>query len=107
VACTLDLVGDRWTFILFRDMLSGKSRYGEFQSSDEGIPSNLLAERLRRLEEAGIIERKLYQSNPPRYSYHLTPKGLELGPVLGTLAKWGLRHFRDVKASEKLMKYLR
>ena len=107
VACTLDLVGDRWTFLLFRDLLSGKSRYGEFQSSDEGIPSNLLAERLRRLEAGGIIERKLYQSNPPRYSYHLTPKGLELAPVLGLLAKWGLRHFRDVKAGEKLMKYLR
>jgi len=107
VACTLDLVGDRWTFLLLRDLLSGKSRFGEFLSSAEGIPSNLLTERLRRLEAAGIIERKLYQSNPPRYSYHLTPDGLELAPVLAILAKWGLRHFRDVKASEKLLKYLR
>jgi DNA-binding HxlR family transcriptional regulator len=107
VACTLDLVGDRWTFLLIRDLLSEKCRYGDFLSSAEGIPSNLLAERLRRLEAAGIIERTLYQSNPPRHSYHLTPAGLELAPALGVLAKWGLRHFRDVKASEKLMKFLR
>src|ERR1051326_8575528 len=78
VACTLDLVGDRWTLLLIRDLLSEKSRYGEFLSSSEGIPSNLLAERLRRLESAGIIERKPYQSNPPRHSYHLTSVGLEL-----------------------------
>lgn len=107
VACTLDLVGDRWTFLLIRDLLADKSRYGELLASGEGIPSNLLAERLRRLEAAGIIERKLYQSNPPRYSYHLTPDGLELAPALGVLAKWGLRHFRNTKASEKLVKYLR
>ena len=107
LASTLDLLGDRWTFLLIRDLLSEKKRYGEFLSSKEGISSNVLTERLRRLERAGIIERKLYQSNPPRYSYHLTPKGMELAPVLGILAKWGLRHFRDVKAGEKLMKYLR
>jgi len=107
VACTLDLVGDRWTFLLIRDLLAEKSRYGEFLASAEGIPSNLLAERLRRLEATGIIERKRYQSNPPRYSYHLTPDGLELAPALGILAKWGLRHFRDTQASEKLVQFLR
>jgi DNA-binding HxlR family transcriptional regulator len=107
VACTLDLVGDRWTFLLIRDLLSGKTRYGEFLSSTEGIPSNLLAERLRRLEAVGIVERKPYQSNPPRHSYLLTPIGWELAPALVVLAKWGLRHVSHVKADEKLMKYLR
>jgi DNA-binding HxlR family transcriptional regulator len=106
VACALDVVGDRWTFLLIRDLFSGKSRYGEFLSSGEGIPSNLLSERLRRLESEGILERKLYQSNPPRYSYHLTPEGSELGPALLVLAKWGLQHFRDTKMDPKLAKYL-
>jgi len=106
LACTLDLVGDRWSFLLIRDLLAEKSRYGDFISSPEGIPSNLLAERLRRLEAAGIIERRLYQQNPRRYSYHLTPAGLELAPAVGVLAKWGLRHFPNVKAGEKLVKYL-
>jgi len=106
VACTLDLVGDRWTFLIIRDLFAGKSRYGELLAAPEGIPSNLLAERLKRLETLKIIERKRYQSNPPRYSYHLTAKGEELLPALGVLAKWGLRHFRDVKAAPALEKYL-
>ncbi len=92
--------------MIIRDLLAGKCRYGEILAAPEGIPSNLLAERLRRLEAGGVIESKLYQSNPPRYSYHLTPSGMELGPALRVFAKWGLRHFSDVKASDTLMKYL-
>lgn len=106
VACALDLVGDRWTFLIIRDLLAEKCRYGEILASPEGMPSNLLVERLRRLEAAGIIERKQYQSNPPRYSYHLTAAGMELTPALGVIAKWGLRHLRDVKAGAQLQKFL-
>lgn len=106
VACTLDLVGDRWTFLIIRDLMAGKSRYGEFLGSAEGIPSNLLAERLRRLEAAGIVARRPYQTNPPRFSYHLTADGLELAPGVGVLAQWGLRHVHDTKAHAMLAKYL-
>lgn len=95
VACSLDLLGDRWTLLVIRDLLWGKTRYGEFLTSPEAIPTNILAERLTRLEAAGIIQRKPYQQNPPRHAYTLTPKGAELKAVLATLATWGRRHLPD------------
>src|SRR5882724_501375 len=78
VANTLDLVGDRWTLLLIRDLLSGKRRYGEFADSAERIPTNILAGRLRRLQAAGIISSTPYQQNPTRHAYALTAKGEEL-----------------------------
>jgi DNA-binding HxlR family transcriptional regulator len=103
VACTLDLIGDRWTLLLIRDLFTGKSRYGEFLESSEGIPTNVLADRLKRLESAGIIASEPYQENPPRYAYALTPKGAELKPVLGAVAQWGVRHIPKVKAHPSLV----
>ena len=73
-------------------MLLGKRRYGEFQSSPEAIPTNILAERLKRLEAAGIVKKEFYQDNPPRAEYFLTTKGADLGPILQTIAEWGMRH---------------
>lgn len=107
VACALDVVGDRWTFLLIRDLVAGKSRYGELLTSGEGIPTNLLAERLKRLEAAGIIERKLYQTNPARYSYHLTADGMELAPALIIFAKWGRKRFPDATIHPKLAQFVR
>src|SRR3954470_815264 len=78
VACTLDLVGDRWTLLVVRDLLLGKTRFGDFLQSSEGIPTNILTERLKRLEEAGLITTSQYSEHPPRYEYHLTPEGREL-----------------------------
>lgn len=92
VASALELLGDRWTLVVVRDLVLGKSRYGEFLDSPEGIPTNILAERLKRLEALGIVTREPYQDNPPRYSYRLTEMGEELKPVLATLRKWGLKH---------------
>ena len=92
VACTLDVVGDRWSLLIVRDLLAGKHRYGEFLASAEGIPTNILAERLRRLEREGLIERVAYSSRPPRFEYQLTDAGRELGKPLLELARWGLRH---------------
>jgi DNA-binding HxlR family transcriptional regulator len=106
VACTLDLLGDRWTLLVIRDLVTGKSRYGEFLESPEGIPTNILAERLKRLESAGIITRSTYQKNPPRYSYLLTPKGEELKSVLGAVAHWGTRHIANVQAHPIFASYL-
>jgi DNA-binding HxlR family transcriptional regulator len=93
VACTLDIVGDRWTLLIIRDLLGGKTRYTEFLASDEKIPSNILADRLKRLEREGLIESSLYSEHPPRYDYHLTAEGRELGRAVDALATWGLRHF--------------
>lgn len=105
VACTLDLLGDRWTLLIIRDLLTGKTRYGEFLTSAEGITTNILAERLERLEAAGVISSAAYQSNPPRYAYTLTRKGEELKSVLGAVAQWGVRHVPNAKPHALLAAY--
>ena len=92
VACTLDLVGDKWSLLVIRDLLHGKRTYGDILQSPEGIPTNILADRLQRLEAAGIIESSPYQERPVRYAYTLTPKGRDLGDVLGALVRWGRKH---------------
>lgn len=92
VASTLELIGDRWTLVVVRDLFLGKTRFGQFQESPEGIPTNILSDRLRRLEDLGILCKELYQERPPRYEYLLTPKGRELQPVLRALRVWGLKH---------------
>ena len=105
VACALDLIGDRWTMVVIRDLFFGKKRYADFQSSAEAIPTNILAERLKRLEKAGLISRTPYQTNPPRYEYALTESGRELSPVLRSLAEWGVRFSPDpVEAAARVRK---
>ena len=92
VASTLDLVGDKWSLLVIRDLLHGKRTYGEIIESPEGIPTNILADRLARLEQAGIIESAAYQERPVRYAYSLTPKGRDLGDVVLALVRWGKKH---------------
>lgn len=93
IANTLDLIGDKWTLLIVRDLLFfGKRQYREFTASPEGIPSNILADRLKRMEAAGLIRKAPYQSNPVRYAYALTPKGADLKEVLVALIGWGNRH---------------
>ena len=92
VSCVLDLLGDKWTLLLVRDLLLGKSTYTEFQQSPEGIPTNILAERLKRLQMAEIIEKLPYQERPLRYRYQLTEKGRDLYPVLSAMIDWGNRY---------------
>ena len=89
IACTLDLVGDKWSLLVIRDLLHGKRTFGELVDSPEGIPTNILADRLARLEEAGIITSAAYQERPVRYAYSLSEKGTALGEVLGALVRWG------------------
>lgn len=92
IATTLDLVGDKWTLVIVRDMVTGKTRYGDFRASPEGIPTNILADRLRRLTDAGLVMKEAYQSNPVRHEYHLTDKGFDLLPVLQEMSRWANRH---------------
>ena len=92
VACSLDLFGDKWTLLVVRDLLLGKTTYSEFQKSPEGIPTNILAERLKRLQAAGIIEKSQYQERPVRYAYQLTAKGSDLQAVLLAMIDWGNKH---------------
>ena len=90
-----------------RDLFTGKSRYGEFAESAEGIPTNILADRLEKLKAAGVVDSAPYQTNPTRYEYHLTPKGKELAPVLATMACWAMKHLPSVRPDEKLHRVLR
>jgi DNA-binding HxlR family transcriptional regulator len=108
IANLLDLLGDRWTLLVVRDLLFlGNRRFGQLLSSPEGIPTNILTDRLRRLEERGLVEKVPYQERPPRYEYQLTPKGLDLLPVLKAMAEWSLRHLPGTEAppTEVVEKY--
>jgi DNA-binding HxlR family transcriptional regulator len=92
VANALDVVGDKWSLLVVRDLLRGKLTYSDLLASPEHIPTNLLAERLTRLERAGIITRAAYQRRPVRYAYTLTDKGKALGAVLRAYVDWGKRY---------------
>ncbi len=97
IAGTLDLLGDKWTLLVVRDLLFyGKRRFHEFEASPEGVPTNILTDRLRRLEKAGLVARSRYQKNPPRYEYLLTPMGSELISVLREIIAWGKRYLPDI-----------
>ena len=89
VGKALDLLGDRWTLLVVRDMaIHGARTYNDFLESPERIPTNTLASRLKRLEDTGIVDKKPYQQNPPRYTYELTEKGRAVLPVLRALRDW-------------------
>ena len=92
VASTLDIVGDKWSLLVIRDLFAGKSTYGELLAADERMPTNILADRLRRLEESGIIEKNAYQERPVRFAYTLTPKGRDMGEILIAIVRWGRKH---------------
>ena len=90
VARTLDVVGERWTFLILRDLLrEGPCKFQDLEASLAGVGPNTLSARLKRLEAAGIVERRFYEQHPPRAEYVLTEKGRALGPVLLALKKWG------------------
>jgi DNA-binding HxlR family transcriptional regulator len=89
IARTLDLVGEWWTLLLIRDALHGARRFEDFKKT--GIADNILTARLKKLTDAGIFERHLYQSHPDRYEYVLTERGRELGGVVFALRAWGRR----------------
>ena len=93
IAGALDLIGDAWTLLVIRDLLFyDKHRFADFLDSPEGISTNILAERLARLEERALVERRRYQDHPPRYEYFLTAKGHDLLPVIRELIRWGQAH---------------
>ncbi len=104
VANTLDLIGDKWTLLVVRDLLLGKRTYGELLDSPERIPTNLLADRLKRLEQAGLVESAAYQDRPVRYAYTLTPKGAALGDVLQAFVRWGKVHIPGTRILAELAK---
>jgi DNA-binding HxlR family transcriptional regulator len=91
IAGALEVVGERWSLLIVRDILLGLRRFDELQSH-LGIARNVLQTRLTRLTEQGVIERRPYQERPPRHEYRLTEKGLDLWPTMVALMQWGDRH---------------
>jgi DNA-binding HxlR family transcriptional regulator len=91
VAGTLEVVGERWSLLIVRDVLLGLRRFDEIQA-DLGVARNVLQTRLTRLADHGVLERRLYQEHPPRSEYRLTEKGLALWPTMVALMQWGNRY---------------
>jgi DNA-binding HxlR family transcriptional regulator len=95
VSISLELLGDRWSLLIIRDlMVRGFQTFKEFQQSGEGIATNILADRLHRLEEVGIITAEPEETDARRVNYRLTEKGIDLAPVLLDLLIWAGRHER-------------
>jgi DNA-binding HxlR family transcriptional regulator len=83
------MIGDKWTLLIIRDMvLLNKSTYKQFSDSDEKIPTNILSDRLKRLQSFGLIEKTSYQTRPLRYEYKVTRKGRDLWRVLEAITAW-------------------
>ncbi|MBT2365579.1 helix-turn-helix transcriptional regulator [Streptomyces sp. ISL-10] len=91
IADALELVGERWSLLAVREILHGVHRFDQIVRNT-GTSRDILTTRLRKLESFGIVWRKQYSERPPRYEYHLSPAGMELGDVLVTLMRWGDRH---------------
>lgn len=91
IAASLELVGERWSLLVVRELALGNRRFSGIVEKT-GAPRDRVAARLKALEEAGVIRRSAYQSNPTRFEYHLTESGRGLIPVLDALTAWGLDH---------------
>jgi len=92
IASSLDILGDKWTLVVIRDLFRGKEKFRDFAASPEKIKTNILTDRLKWLEENKIIQKKPYQTKPTRNLYALTEKGRDLEPVLRAIALWGETH---------------
>ena len=90
VAFSLDIFGDRWTLLVIRDLFYGRTRFKDFAASPEGIPTNILTDRLERLLVRGIIEQIPAEDGTKRMAYRLTKKGKALAPILQAIRNWGL-----------------
>ncbi len=91
-------MGDRWTLLVVRDLLLGRTRFKDFASSPEGIPTNILSDRLDRLLRHGVVAQIPAADGTKRLAYQLTPKGQALGPVLIAIRDWGLKWEKGTQA---------
>jgi DNA-binding HxlR family transcriptional regulator len=97
MAAALEIVGERWSLVAIRELVYGVHRFDQI-AAYTGATRDILVDRLRKLEQNQIIERRMYSEHPPRYEYHLTDKGMELIPVLITLNQWGTKWARPAYA---------
>lgn len=99
VACALDIFGDRWTLLVIRDLFLGKTRFKDFLASPEGIPTNILTDRLKRLLEYRVVKQVSDSEGSRHLAYQLTDKGTALLPVLKSMKDWGLTWEKGTKAA--------
>ena len=93
VARALDIIGERWTMLILRDLFrEGPRKFADFEQSLTGISATTLSARLKKLEQHDILARRFYAEHPPRAEYLLTEKGRTLGPILKLLLDWGTKH---------------
>jgi DNA-binding HxlR family transcriptional regulator len=101
----LDVFGDKWTLLIVRDLLfKGKRRYGEFAESEERIATNILSDRLSRLEAEGLVTRSVDPDNARRRTYELTDEGLDLAPVLVEMILWSAKHDPQTAADQAFVR---
>lgn len=99
IACTLDLIGDKWTLLVLRDILFfHKSKFDEFLDSPEKISTNILTDRLHKLEAAGLVTKAPYSNHRLRMTYSATEKGKSLAPILKQLVEWGKQNLEETQA---------
>ncbi len=103
ISCALDLIGDKWTLIVLRDLLFfNKTKFDEFLESPEKISTSVLTDRLHKLERAGLIEKAPYSSHRLRMTYSATEKGKTLTPVLNEIVRWGKRNIENTVTFENI-----
>ncbi len=104
IARTLEVLGERWTLLVIRDVFNGNRRFDQIQEN-LGVARNVLSARLAWLVDEDILEKRAYQERPPRYEYFLTEKGLDLWPVMMSLLDWGDRHLADPVGPPMLVRH--
>ena len=92
VAKSLEFLGERWTLLIVRDLLRGPKKFQDFQASLAGVTPGVLSQRLKLLEENGVVDRRMYSDHPPRAEYALTSRGAELRPIVRAMGIWGAKH---------------
>ncbi|MEW6732605.1 MAG: helix-turn-helix domain-containing protein [Acidobacteriota bacterium] len=108
ISLALDILGDRWTLLIIRDlMFHAKRYYTEFLASEEKIATNILADRLKRLEDEGIVSKRRDPDNQKKFIYHLTEKGIDLLPILLEMALWGAKYVDNTESPKELISRLK
>ena len=100
VETTLLMISDKWVVLILRDLRSGTKRFGELMKSVTGVSQKVLTEKLRAMEEHGIVSRKVYPEVPPRVEYTITDLGATLFPIIDAMEQWGWGYKRMVAESE-------
>ena len=95
VATTVDLIGNKWKLLIMRELLTGTKRFNEMQKAISGISQKVLTENLRKMEEDGIIDRKVYAVVPPKVEYSLSELGDSLRPIIDSMSDWGTAYIKD------------